>query len=323
MAETKFRYNPKTLRYERSSVSVVTIALNSFGYVILGSAFFVGLVILQNYFVETPLEKSLRAENAALQHYKVVLTSSLHESNQRIANLKNEDEALYEQLFETKSTSVNQASKIDKEEILAAQPELFSNWENLTREQSDQLILKAKQRNVSFSGSAHIYKSDIAAIKSLPTLAPVASFEVNRLVSGFGRRINPFHKGLYHHDGVDIAMPTGTEVIASANGTIIKANQSNLVAGFGNYLEIDHGNGIVTRYAHLAELKVRYGQKVNKGQVIGLVGSTGGSIAPHVHYEVIKNGKSVNPAFYIIAGLSSSDFHQLLEYSNKENQSLD
>ncbi len=323
VAETKFRYNPKTLRYERASVSVVTIALHGFGYLVLGGAFFVGLVILQNYFVETPLEKELRAENAALQHYKVVLTSSLQESNQRIANLKTEDQALYEQLFETKLIATNPDSKVDKEEILRAEPELFGNWETSTREQAELLTSKAKQRNIAFSESAHIYKSDIAAIKSLPTIAPVADFKVDRLVSGFGKRINPFHKGLYHHDGVDIAMPSGTEAVATANGTIIKANQSSLVAGFGNYLEIDHGNGIITRYAHLAELKVRYGQKITKGQVIGIVGSTGGSIAPHLHYEIIKNGKSVNPVYYIIAGLSSTEFDQLLSFSIKENQSLD
>ncbi len=185
------------------------------------------------------------------------------------------------------------------------------------------LFNKAKTSNQAFSQSAHIYKSDVSAIKSLPTIAPVAGFEVDKLVSGFGKRINPFHKGLYHHDGVDIALPIGTDVVASASGTVILANQSSLVAGFGTYLEIDHGNGIITRYAHLGELKVRYGQKVIKGQAIGVVGSSGGSIAPHLHYEVIKNGKNVNPVYYIIGGLSSAQFQQMLYNSTKQNQSLD
>jgi murein DD-endopeptidase MepM/ murein hydrolase activator NlpD len=323
LAETKFRYNPKTLRYERASVSVLSIVFSAFGYIVLGGLFFVGLVMLQNYFVETPLEKTLRAENAALKEYKVVLAASLKESNERIHQLKEEDTRLYEQLFETKANLPTDNSKAEKDEILTAEPELFGEWEQNTRQQTEMLFNKAKTSNQAFSQSAHIYRSDISAIKSLPTIAPVASFEVDKLVSGFGKRINPFHKGLYHHDGVDIALPIGTDVVASASGTVILASQSSLVAGFGTYLEIDHGNGIITRYAHLGELKVRYGQKVIKGQAIGVVGSSGGSIAPHLHYEVIKNGKNVNPVYYIIGGLTSAQFQQMLYNSTKQNQSLD
>lgn len=323
MAETKFRYNPKTLRYERASVSVLSIVFSGLGYIVLGGLFFVGLVMLQNYFVETPLEKTLRKENAALKEYKVFLTASLKESNEQINQLKEEDTRLYEQLFETKASGPSENSKVEKDQILTAEPELFGEWEQTTRQQSEVLYHKAKITNQAFSQSAHIYKSDVSAIKSLPTIAPVAGFEVDKLVSGFGKRINPFHKGLYLHDGVDIAMPAGTEVFSSASGTVILASQSSLIAGFGTYLEIDHGNGIITRYAHLGELKVRYGQKVTKGQVVGWVGSSGGSIAPHLHYEVIKSGKNVNPVYYIIGGLTSTQYQQLLHNSNKQNQSLD
>jgi len=323
LAETKFRYNPKTLRYERTSVSVLSITFSALGYIVLGGLFFVGLVTLQNYFVETPLERTLREENAALKEYKVVLTASLKESNERIHQLNEEDTRLYEQLFETKANVPADNSKVEKDQILTAEPEVFGEWEKMTHQQSDLLYQKAKKTNQAFSQSAHIYKSDVSAIKSLPTIAPVAGFEVNKLVSGFGKRINPFHKGLYHHDGVDIALPVGTDVVASASGTVILASQSSLVAGFGTYLEIDHGNGIITRYAHLGELKVRYGQKVTKGQAIASVGSSGGSIAPHLHYEIIKKGKNVNPVYYIIGGLTSAQFQQLLHNSIKQNQSLD
>jgi murein DD-endopeptidase MepM/ murein hydrolase activator NlpD len=176
---------------------------------------------------------------------------------------------------------------------------------------------------VIFSESASIKKTDLKTLKALPTLAPVQQFEADKLVSGFGKRINPFHKGLYHHDGVDISLPTGTAVVATAPGTIVLSNLSSLVAGFGNYIEIDHGNGIVTRYAHLGELKAYYGQRVTRGQIIGTIGSSGGSIAPHLHYEVIKNGKNVNPVHYIISGLNSNQYQTLVDNSNKVNQSLD
>ena len=160
-------------------------------------------------------------------------------------------------------------------------------------------------------------------MKGLPTLSPIAKLEADKLVSGFGKRINPFHKGLYHHDGVDIAQPIGTPIIASAPGKIILANTSDQIAGFGNHVEIDHGNGIITRYAHMGELKVRYGQSVRKGQLIGTVGSSGGSIAPHLHYEIIRNGKNTNPIHYLIEGFSSTKYASLVQASLKENQSLD
>jgi murein DD-endopeptidase MepM/ murein hydrolase activator NlpD len=319
---TKFKYNPKTLRFERSSASLLGLALRGFGYLIFGGLFFTGLVLLQNYAMETPLEQSLRAENEALYQHKIVLTASLQESNGRINELKNEDRLLYERLFETKLAPTADTN-VDKEEILTAEPGLFSDWEKATRQQSDELIQKAAQRNRAFSESASIKKSDLKILNRLPTLAPVKQFEIDNLVSGFGKRINPFHKGIYHHDGVDISLPTGTSVVATAPGTIILSNLSNLVAGFGNYIEIDHGNGMVTRYAHLGELKVTYGQRVIKGQVIGTIGSSGGSIAPHLHYEVIKSGKNVNPTHYIIDGLNSHQYQLLVDNSKKENQSLD
>lgn len=322
MEEVKFRYNTKTLRYERVSISILTITLNTFGYITFGALFFVGLVVLQNHIIETPLEKSLRAENNALSGHKVILASTLQESNERMTVLDEQDRALYEQLFETKKIAPPH-SKVDKEEILAAESDLFANWELATREQSSKLIEKAKLYNYTFSETAHINKSDLKLLQNLPTLPPVKDFEVDKLVSGFGRRINPFHKGLYHHDGIDISMPIGTEVVSPAAGTVIAANQSSLVAGFGNYIEIDHGNGIITKYAHLGDLKTRYGQKVSKGQTIALVGSSGGSIAPHLHYEVIKKSKNVNPVHYIIGGLSSTDYQWLVDNSKKENQSLD
>ena len=144
MAETKFRYNPKTLRYERASVSVLSIVFSAFGYIVLGGLFFVGLVMLQNYFVDTPLEKTLRAENAALKEYKVVLAASLKESNERINQLKEEDTRLYEQLFETKANLPTDNSKAEKDEILTAEPELFGEWEQTTRQQTEMLFNKAK-----------------------------------------------------------------------------------------------------------------------------------------------------------------------------------
>jgi murein DD-endopeptidase MepM/ murein hydrolase activator NlpD len=323
MAESRYTYNSKTLKYERTGISILGLSFRGLGYVVFGALFFVGLVIVQNYFIETPLEKSLRAENEALTNHKIILTASLQESNTRIESLSIEDQKLYERLFETKHKATAESNPDKKEEILAVEPELFSQWEASIRSQTKEFFQKARTTSAALSEKIHLDFNGLQTLKGIPTLSPIAKLEADKLVSGFGKRINPFHKGLYHHDGVDIAQPIGTAIIASAPGKITLANTSDQIAGFGNHVEIDHGNGIITRYAHMGELKVRYGQSVRKGQLIGTVGSSGGSIAPHLHYEIIRNGKNANPIHYLIEGFSSTKYASLVQASMKENQSLD
>jgi murein DD-endopeptidase MepM/ murein hydrolase activator NlpD len=166
-------------------------------------------------------------------------------------------------------------------------------------------------------------KSDLPVLKGLPSASPVKDLNEQNLVSGFGVRINPFHKGNYHHDGLDIALPKGTEVLATGDGRVVSINNSRVEAGFGNYIEIDHGNGFITRYAHLESIHVNWGQKISIGQVIGHSGSSGGSVAPHLHYEVLKLGVNLDQLYYLVKGIDAKQ-HQLLSIKSKtQNQSLD
>lgn len=119
------------------------------------------------------------------------------------------------------------------------------------------------------------------------------------ITSGFGYRRSPFGASREFHTGVDISAPRGTSVYATATGTVVMATYSG---GYGNVIFIDHGFGFSTVYAHLSRMNVKVGQQVTKGQVIGLVGSTGRSTAPHLHYEVRINGTAVNPYTYLTAG---------------------
>jgi murein DD-endopeptidase MepM/ murein hydrolase activator NlpD len=131
-------------------------------------------------------------------------------------------------------------------------------------------------------------------IKSIPSIPPVKGV----FSSGFGIRMDPFTGGLEFHKGIDLSAPTGTPVVATADGRVEKAEWKS--GGYGNVVVINHGRGIKTLYAHLSKILVREGQKVRRGQIIGLVGSTGKSVAPHVHYEVEVNGEAVNPIRYIL-----------------------
>ncbi len=322
MPKIKYYYNPKTLRYERIKLSALNIALALVSYLSFGSLFFVGLVIVQNYIVQTPLEKSLRSENAALAYHKVVMASRLSEANRQLDSLKAKDNLLYESLFETKRQP--EVSKEDgKEEILMAGLTDFNYWASTIDEKFKALSAKAKNSNSTFRRRASVAKKDLSMLKAVPASQPIENFQVSRLVSGFGTRINPFHKGNYHHDGVDISAARGSKVLAGGEGKVVLVKRSDLLAGFGNYVEIDHGFGYLTRYSHLEEINVRNGQNVLSGQVIGTIGTSGGTIAPHLHYDVIKDGQNLDPIDFMLEGLNSSQYHNLIEVSKKVNQSLD
>lgn len=323
MYRIRFKYNPKTLKYERVGLSILNILITAVGYLAMGALFFIGLILIQNYVIESPKEKALRAENKALKQHKVILAGQLASYNQQLEDLKEQDLALYNKLFETGAPVKSEKPTSEKVDILVAGDSGFNEWLKEINNQSLTTITAAKQSNSFFHDYASIGKEDLSRLFAIPSIVPVENFEVDKLVSGYGTRINPFHKGNYHHDGVDIASARGTLVLASGHGQIITVKRSDLVAGYGNYVEIDHGHGVVTRYSHLDNINARVGQRVKKGQPIGTVGSTGGSVAPHLHYEVIVNNQNVEPVKFFMENLSADQFKELVSRSKKMNQSLD
>lgn len=323
MLHTKFRYNPENLRYERVKISFFNVFITLFSYLTFGVLFFAGLLLLQNYLVETPSEKKLRSENESLKQHKIVLAGQLLQSNDQLEELKKQDLDLYEKLFEAKLPEEANLLTSSREEILLLEPRDFNGIINDLNSKFKDLYASAKSSNQFFHANASVKKEDLSTLFSVPSIMPVENFELTNLVSGFGTRINPFHKGHYHHDGVDITSTRGTSVLAAGHGQVIMTKRSDLLAGFGNYVEIDHGHGVVTRYSHLEEITVRVGQKIKKGQTLGTVGSTGGSIAPHLHYEVIQDGANIDPIKFFAEGLNAAQFQELVTKSKKQNQSLD
>ncbi|HEV8512143.1 MAG TPA: M23 family metallopeptidase [Cyclobacteriaceae bacterium] len=318
----QFRFNPKTLRYERVRFSIWRAFVSVLSYGFFGFLFFVGLNLLQNILIETKVEKSLAKENEALKEYKTILTSQLSTSNTLLAELKTEETRLNEKLFEVPAEITSTEPK-NVNQHLASGDGSFDEQVSSIGQNLDLLNTKTKKQNQFFGDHLHLQKTDMSDLISLPTISPVKNISEENLVSGFGVRINPFHKGNYHHDGIDIALPKGSEVRAAGNGRVSYFSNSTMAAGFGNYIELDHGNGVLTRYTHLEKISVTWGQKITQGQVIGLSGSSGGSVAPHLHYEVIKNGKNQNPITYIVEEITPIQHQQLALKSKIQNQSLD
>ena len=141
------------------------------------------------------------------------------------------------------------------------------------------------------------------------------------MASGYGWRIDPFTKKRRRHFGMDFSAVRGTPVYATGNGIIKRAD--NRAAGFGKHIRVDHGFGYVSIYAHLDKYNVKRGQKVKRGEIIGFVGNTGRSVAPHLHYEIVKDGKKINPINFYYGNLSPDEFNILVQQASQENESLD
>lgn len=324
MRHTTFRYNVETCQYERVGVNAWSVLWYCLGLAVMAACMLVGILLLHDLVVNTETETRLRKENRALARHHALLETQLDELQPVLKSLEQKDRVLHAKFFgSVPPVATAGLDRASKQEFLLADPDSFRQQVSTLTSSSDKLVVKASQSNQYFSQKLTIEKKALSGINSLPTLQPIQPWMSDRLISGFGQRVNPFHKGLYHHLGVDIAMPRGTHVIATGGGVIVQLKRSDLQAGYGNYVEIDHGNGLVTRYAHLEDIKVRFGAKVQKGETIGTVGTSGGSVAPHLHYEILRNGTNVDPINYMVEALDPSQHHFLQFMSHQQNQSLD
>ncbi|ELR73807.1 Peptidase, family M23 [Fulvivirga imtechensis AK7] len=328
MARIKYYYDTETCRYERAKVTFSDITLNLLGMLSVALILSIAIVFIYNTYFDSPTEARLKKENKELQNYYLELQDEMSEVNNVITALKERDDNIYRKIYEAEPlpATVREAGHGGVEEYKEIMEKGLHDKKLVinTFRKIDKLKRQASIQNQSFDQLMQIARENGGMLSSLPSIQPVKNKEHTKLASGFGMRINPFHKGRVMHSGIDFAAPRGTEVYATGNGEVkfVKDN-SDLQTGYGNYIEIDHGFGYVTKYAHLGEIKVKKGDRVKRGDVIALVGSSGGSVAPHVHYEVIKDNKKIDPINFLIQGVSDTDYHQLLNLATHENQSFD
>ena len=158
-------------------------------------------------------------------------------------------------------------------------------------------------------------------LQAIPAIQPVNNNDLTRIASGYGYRTDPFTKAKKFHYGMDFTAPKGTPVYATGDGVVKRVDSRS--SGYGKHIRIDHGYGYTSLYAHLYKYNVKKWQKVKRGDLIGYVGNTGRSVAPHLHYEIIKDGKKINPINFYSGSLSPDEFEELVNLASQENQSLD
>lgn len=324
MGQVKYYYNSKTCRYEPVGLSFWKVATYLLLFIITTTLLSSGMLVLHSRLFETDKSRALRKENGALKEFHSTVESKLNTIESSLLNLNQQEASLGNKLFgkSTKEEISPSTDVADKERILLADASVFGDIVTMLKEKSQSLVSHSTQMSGHF-GNITVSAKDIKFLMTVPSIVPIQN-DLSKLVSGYGTRINPFHKGNYLHPGADFAAAHGSPILATGNGRVISAvRNSSVQAGYGNYIEIDHGNGLVTRYSHLEEVKVKAGQKIIKGSVIGTVGMSGGTIAPHVHYEILRKGEPVNPLPYMMEGLTGKQYDELQRLGNKRNQSLD
>jgi len=323
MAKVKYYYDTKTLSYKRIELSGLN-RLKRLFYFLLGSAF-TGLIMVIVFFqfFDSPKEKKLNREIDILTTQYDIVEDKLNQVELVLDDIQNRDDNIYRVIFEAEPIpkSIRKAGYggVNRYQNLKG----YNNSELIinTSEKIDQITKQLYIQSKSYDEIIELAKNKADMLAALPAIQPVSNKNLSRMASGYGYRIHPIYKTRKMHSGMDFSAKTGTEIYATGDGKISKVRKSR--RGYGNHVVIEHGYGYKTLYAHMSKYIVRKGQKVKRGEVIGYVGSTGTSVAPHLHYEVHKDGKKINPVNFYYNDLNPEEYEKMLEISSQNNQSFD
>lgn len=327
MSNEKYIFNPSTLQYEKEDKSAKSKIYTGIRY--LSGVVFSSVIIfsLAYYFFPTPKEKALEREISQMEFYYNDLTKQFESLTTEIDQLQQKDADVHRVIFGMDPVDENVWNGgIGGREPIALLSNNQSANELLEEALSklDKLKRKVELQNNSMDTLLKVASEHENKLSSIPSIKPIQEDKLKRKVShmsGYGMRIHPVHKVRKMHHGIDFTAPRGTSIQATGNGVVVKVEKRR--TGYGTSVVIDHGYGYETLYGHMSEVVVNKGDKVSKGQKIGLVGSTGTSTAPHCHYEVRINGQTVNPIDFVLDGLTPSEYHELVSKASEENQSLD
>ncbi|MBS0011916.1 MAG: M23 family metallopeptidase [Bacteroidales bacterium] len=324
MAKVKYKYNPESLSFDRIKMTFGERFLRFTAY-LTGSlilALLYGTIF--TYLFDSPMEKVLKRENEQMRLQYELLSRDMEKVEKVLAHLQETDDNLYRTIFEAEPipTSLREGGigGVNRYEELEGYDNSSIVIETAIR--LDRIKKKTYVQSKSFDELIVLAGEKEEMLRSIPAIMPLSNKDLTRTASGWGYRIHPIYKIRKFHFGMDFTAPTGTEIYATGDGEVASIRSSK--RGLGNHIIVDHGFGYQTVYAHLNRFNnLRVGQKVKRGDVIGFVGSTGLSTAPHLHYEVHLNGKKVDPANYYFNDLSPEEYERMIELAMRSGQSFD
>jgi murein DD-endopeptidase MepM/ murein hydrolase activator NlpD len=323
MKKIKYFYNTHTLRYERLITPLRVKLLRIFGlFAAVAVGAFFATQFIYHYFPSAN-EKRLMNTNARLEEELKITQEEMEKISEALEEIEVRDNEVYRSIFEASPIPDSARAKAMEKEALEQLNATLSDAElnETIKKKITTLNSRLQVQKASFEDITEMVKNKEVLLAATPAIQPVSNKNLNRLSSGFGYRIDPVYKTPKMHAGLDFAAPQGTPVYATANGTVKLAG--NVGNGYGNHVIIKHGYSYETLYGHLYRIKVRAGKKVIRGEVIGWVGNSGKSTGPHLHYEVHKNGRPLDPVYFFYNDLSPEQFDRMLKMAAASNQSLD
>lgn len=323
MTKVKYYYDKKSLSYKEINLTLKQKIQNLLVYILSASIITLLSFFIFYSFFDSPKEKKLKSEINFLTSNYQKFESKLLDIETVLDDIQKRDDNIYREIFEANPipTEIRKAGfgGVNKYKYL----EGFSNTE-LLKELDNKFDVLKKQLYVqskSFDQIIELTKDKNKMLSSIPAIQPLSNKDLSRMASGFGYRIDPIYKTRKFHAGMDFSAKTGTPIYATGDGKVFKVSKSK--RGYGNHVVIDHGYGYKTLYAHMSKTAVKRNQKVSRGDVIGFVGNTGKSVAPHLHYEVHKDGKKINPVNFYYNDLNAEEYERMIEISSRSNQSFD
>ena len=320
MAKVKYRYNPKSLIYEKVQKTTKSFILRMLGYLFTGLAFSAVIIFIAYAFFDSPKERMLQRE---IEQYKLqyeILNDRLDQVANVLQDMQERDDNIYRVIFESEPIpwSIRNAGFGGSDRYARLDGYINSDIIIKTTRKLDQLTSQTVVQSKSFDEVFNMAKNKAEMLACIPAIQPIKKGD-GRIVSGFGMRYHPILKYRRMHYGIDISAPTGTPVFATGDGTVKSVGRHG---GYGNTVIIDHGYGYQTLYGHMKTISVKKHKKVKRGEIIGYVGNTGLSRAPHVHYEIIYNNKKIDPVNYFYNDFTPEEFEKVRELASKDNQVL-
>jgi murein DD-endopeptidase MepM/ murein hydrolase activator NlpD len=323
MKKIKYFYNTHTLRYEKLETPLRVKLLRILGFVAASLVSALIIVSIAFRYLDSPKEKLLKQQYESAQQQLDFMSGRVSKLQQQMAELEQRDNEVYRSIFEAnpvpdsariqemeKQKEFQKVAKMNLDDIPASVAENLNN-----------LAKRVAYQNRSFDEIEDLIRNKEKLLASTPAIQPVSNKNLNRIASGFGYRVDPVYKTTKFHAGLDFAAPQGVPIYATADGRVTTAGNSG--NGFGNHVVISHGYGYETLYGHMFRVKARNGQTVKRGEIIGYVGNTGKSTGPHLHYEVHKNGKPLDPVYFFYNDLTPEQYDRLLKMAAASNQSFD
>ncbi len=323
MTKIKYHLNAKTLKIERVKVSKRQRIKQWLSASALGLVLAAVLLLLGYRFISSPREKMLERE---IEQYKLqykILNDRVDHAQAVINDLADRDNNIYRVIFEAEPIPVEKRMRGYVNESRYEDLKKYRNSDIVvnTYRKLDAVVNQIYMQSKSYDQVFKLAKDKEKMLASIPAIRPVDFKDLRRIGSFFGYRTDPFYKVPKFHYGLDFTAAVGTPIYATGDGVVESAEYNT--GGYGVQLVINHGFGYKTLYAHLSKFLVQEGQKVVRGQKIALMGNTGKSTAPHLHYEVIKNGTKINPIDFFFNDITPEEYSLMLDASKHPSQTMD